>query len=53
MKDLFMCLLANLNNHGNVIEATMYKGGEMSTVKVETASGTYEVTIFKKDEVKE
>ena len=50
MKDLFICLLLNLTRHGNVTEATMYKGGTFSILKIETDSGTYSVSISKEEE---
>ena len=54
MKDLFMCLLLNFVNHGKLIEANMYEGGTFSTIKLETAHGTYAITIRKdEDDAKE
>lgn len=50
MKDLFMCLLLNLTNHGKITEANMYASGKWSTVTVETESGVYKFTISKEDE---
>ena len=52
MKDLFMCLLLNLTRHGDLTEATMYKGGTFSVLKIETNSGTYSVSISKEEEKK-
>ena len=50
MKDLFMCLLLNLQNHGEIVDANMYKGGKFSAITIETKCGTYSVGIHKEDE---
>jgi hypothetical protein len=50
MKDLFMCLLLNVVNHGKLTEANMYQGGEFSTMKIVTDSGTYSISISKEEE---
>ena len=50
MKDLFMCLLLNLAQHGKITEANMYEGGTFSTIKVKTDEGTYRVSITKETE---
>lgn len=50
MKDLFMCLLLNLKNHGNITAANLYEGGKFANLKVETESGIYSVSIAKENE---
>ena len=49
MKELFMCLLLNLKNHGDITAATMYKGGSFSSLTVETENGVYTISISKED----
>lgn len=49
MKELFMCLLLNLKNHGDVTAATMYKGGSFSSLTVENENGVYTICISKED----
>jgi hypothetical protein len=49
MKDLFMCLLLNLKNHGDITEATMYKSGVFSSIEVKTEHGTFRVNVSKED----
>ena len=51
MKDLFMCLLLNMSNHGDLIEANMYESGLFSQLKVKTNSGVYSISISKEKEV--
>ena len=53
MKNLFMCLMANLNILGNITEAKLYKSGETATIECETESGVYEIAIIKKKENEE
>jgi hypothetical protein len=50
MKELFMCLLLNLAQHGKLTEANMYTGGEFSSMKLETENGTYSISISKDKE---
>lgn len=50
MKDLFMCLLLNVVNHGKLTEANMYEGGHFANMKVKTDSGTYSISISKEKE---
>ena len=50
MKDLFMCLLLNLAQHGKITEANLYRSGDFSNVTVKTDNGTYRVSISKEDE---
>lgn len=47
MKDLFLCLLEKLNQHGKLTEALMYKGETFSQVTVENETGTYQISISK------
>lgn len=47
MKDLFICLLLNLKNHGNLVSATMYKGDDFSAIEIEKDGAVYTVTIAK------
>lgn len=49
MKDLFICLLLNLKNHGNLVSATMYKGDEFAKVEVEKDGAVYTVAITKSE----
>lgn len=53
MKDLFMCLLLNLVNHGRLTEANMYEGGYFSNIKIKTDDGTYTISISKEKEEEE
>ena len=50
MKDIFMCLLLNLANHGKITEANMYKDGAYSNVTVKTDDGTYRISVTKETE---
>ena len=53
MKELFMCLLLNVVNHGTLTEANMYEGGRFSNMKIETKDGTvYSISISKEKEEK-
>jgi hypothetical protein len=52
MKDLFVRLLLSLTSQGDITEAYMSKGGNFSSVAIETKDGIYEVSIMKKDEEK-
>lgn len=53
MKDLFMCLLLNVVNHGTLTEANMYEGGHFSNMKIKTKDGTvYSISISKEKEEK-
>lgn len=50
MKDIFMCLLLNLCNHGKLTEANMYESGLFSQIKLKAESGTYTISISKEKE---
>lgn len=53
MKELFMCLLLNVVNHGTLTEANMYEGGHFSNMKVKKDDGTvYSISISKEKEDK-
>ena len=49
MKDLFMCLLLNLKNHGNIVAATMYREGKFSTIEVDKGDAIYTISISKEE----
>ena len=49
MKDIFMCLLLNLANHGKITEANMYEGGSFSTIKIKADYGTFRVSVTKEE----
>lgn len=49
MKDLFMCLLLNIGNHGNITEANMW--GDISNITLETGSEKFVVSIRKEKKV--
>lgn len=51
MKEIFMCLLLNLTNHGRITAANLYKEGKFSTIEIESEDAVYTVTVTK--EVKE
>lgn len=53
MKELFMCLLLNLQNHGDITAANLYEGGKFSNLTVETEDGVYTVTISKEEKKNE
>lgn len=53
MKDIFMCFLLNLRNHGNIISANMYREGCFSTIEVEKGNATYKITISKEEKKSE
>ena len=50
MKDLFMCLLLNVVNHGKLTEANMYESGKFANMKIKTENGTYSISISKEKE---
>lgn len=50
MKDLFMCLLLDVERFGKLTEANMYEGGYFSNMKVQTESGKYSISITKEKE---
>jgi hypothetical protein len=50
VKELFLCLLLNLKNHGEITEASMYRGGDFSTIELKTKDDTYIVNIRKENE---
>lgn len=47
MKDLFMCLLLNLQTHGKIIAANLYREGTFSSIEVESDDAVYTVTVTK------
>ena len=53
MKELFMFLLLNLKNHGDITAATMYNGSSFSSLTVETENGIYTINISKEDKQNE
>ena len=53
MKDLFMCLLLNMVNHGNLTEANLYSSGKYATLTLENENGIFNISIMKEDEEKE
>ena len=53
MRDLFMCLLLNVTNHGKLTEANLYENGKFATLKIENDNGTFDISIMKKEEEKE
>ena len=50
MKKLFLAFLSMLDCRGEITEAIMYVGGEFSRIKLETAHGTYQISITKEKE---
>ena len=53
MKDLFMCLLLNLKNHGSIIGASLYKGGVFASLELETEDAVYTINITKAEKPNE
>lgn len=53
MKDLFMCLLTNLQNHGQIITANLYRDGEFASLEIESEDAVYTVNISKEDKKNE
>ena len=49
MKDLFMCLLLNLQNHGNIVSANLYKDSDFATIELEGKDCTYDISIRKEE----
>lgn len=49
MKDLFMCLLLNLQTYGKIIAANLYREGKLASLEIEDVDGIYEITISKKE----
>ena len=49
MKELFMCLLLNLQNHGDITAANLYEGGNFSNLTLKGQDGVYTVTISKEE----
>lgn len=47
MKDLFMELLTNLQAHGTLTAASLYKDDTYSTITVESEDAVYSVSISK------
>ena len=50
MNELFMSIFLKLEQLGDVTEATMYKGGDFSTITVNTDDGTFNISISRKKE---
>jgi hypothetical protein len=53
MKDLFMCLLLSLKNHGNIVAANMFRKSDYSNIDLETDDAFYKITIIKEDKKNE
>lgn len=53
MKDLFMCLLLNLQTHGKIVAANLYRDGKLASIEIESDDAIYEVTISKKEKPNE
>lgn len=53
MKDLFMCLLLNLQNHGKITAANLYRDGKFSSIEVERGDAIYTVAITKEEKKNE
>ena len=49
MKDLFKCLLLNLQNHGNIVSANLYKDSDWATIELEGKDCTYDISIRKEE----
>ena len=49
MKRLFMRLLLELKDYGDITEANMYKGGKFSYITLENEDGVYTVNITKEE----
>ena len=50
MKKLFLKLIGSFNGSGEISEAVMYSGGELSKIVLETDHGKYAITILKEKE---
>ena len=48
MKDVFICLLMNLKNHGKITSASMYNDG-FSKIKLDDGDSEYEVSVMRKE----
>lgn len=48
MYNIFLCLLINLKNHGNIFSAAMYDNG-FSVIKLKDGDEEYEISIDKKE----
>ena len=53
MKDLFMCLLLNMQKFGKITAANLYKLGKLSSIELETEDAVYTITITKEDKQSE
>ena len=49
MKDLFMCLLLNLQNLGRITAANLYKDGKYSNIEIETKDAVYSICVSKEE----
>ena len=53
MKDIFMCLLLNLAQHGKIVEANMYKGGTYSNITIKTENDIFKISVMKEEDEEE
>jgi hypothetical protein len=49
MKELFMCLLLNLKNHGNITAASLYRDSKFASIEIESEDAVYTVNIAKEE----
>lgn len=49
MKKIFMTLLTELQKHGDLTAATLYKDGTYSNLTVESGETVYHVSILKEE----
>jgi hypothetical protein len=52
MRDLFMCLLMNLTNHGNITQANMF-GPDYTTIMLVDGEDEYYISITKSSKTEE
>lgn len=53
MEKLFMDLLLNLQTHGKITAANLYREGKYSSIEVEGEDAVYTVTISKEEKKNE
>ena len=53
MKDLFMCLLLNLQKHGKIVAANLYRDGKFATLEIDGEDAVYTVTINREEKKSE
>jgi hypothetical protein len=53
MKELFMCLLTNLQNHGQIITANLYRDSKFASLEIESEDAVYRVNITKEEKKNE